>query len=142
MVIRPGRAAELPQLRAIAIESKAYWPYGPDFIDRFAAVMLRREDYFQTHEVWVADDQRAAVGIYSLIHGDQLSLLDDLWLRPAHIGRGFGRRLFEHARRQAGLAGSSRMEWEAEPHARSFYARMGVRLCGRSSPSWAACSPS
>jgi dihydrofolate reductase/GNAT superfamily N-acetyltransferase len=124
MLIRPGHAAEQGRLRRIAIESKAHWPYPAEFLARFADVMLTEAGYFATHEVWVAEDGEPA-GFYSLIHQGEGCVLDDLWLLPRYIGRGLGRRLFEHAGGRAKAHGAQRMEWEAEPYAVGFYRRMG-----------------
>jgi len=38
---------------------------------------------------------------------------------------GVGRLLFEHVATKARQLGARRLEWEAEPNARSFYERMG-----------------
>lgn len=64
------------------------------------------------------------------LHGARAEL-EDLWLEPAVIRRGFGRRLFAHAVGIARRAGASRLEWDAEPFAQGFYEAMGGREIGR-----------
>ncbi|HKG42773.1 MAG TPA: GNAT family N-acetyltransferase [Gaiellaceae bacterium] len=56
----------------------------------------------------------------------EIGWLEDLWVEPAWIGRGVGRRLFEHVAQRAREHGARRLEWEAEPNARSFYERLGA----------------
>jgi GNAT superfamily N-acetyltransferase len=69
-------------------------------------------------------------GFYSLIQHGEVSELDDLWLLPRHIGKGLGRRMFEHATNRAREQGATRLEWEAELHAVGLYERMGGRRVG------------
>lgn len=77
------------------------------------------------NDVQVAEVDGQVVGFYTLLHRGSAAVLDDLWLEPAEIGRGWGRLLFEHAAERAAATGATAMEWEAEPHATGFYERMG-----------------
>ena len=81
--------------------------------------------FVEENEVWVLEDCGEVLGFHGLIRRGDLVLLEHLWLRPEHIGKGHGRRLFEHAVERARVAGGTRLEWSAEPHAIGFYERMG-----------------
>jgi ribosomal protein S18 acetylase RimI-like enzyme len=56
--------------------------------------------------------------------------LEDLWLDPELIGRGMGRRLFEHALRIASELGFDSLVIEADPNAEPFYLAMGAARIG------------
>jgi ribosomal protein S18 acetylase RimI-like enzyme len=58
------------------------------------------------------------------------AVLEDLWLEPEVIGRGHGRRLWEHAASVARAGGATAMELDAEPNALGFYERMGAVRVG------------
>lgn len=94
---------------------------------RFASVISMSPAYVQRHEVWVLEGGGEVLGFYGLIHHGEVCELDQMWLLPRHIGKGHGRRLFEHARDRAREGGAARLEWQAERHAIGFYQRMGAR---------------
>jgi GNAT superfamily N-acetyltransferase len=123
--IRPAAPEEAELLTEIAIASKAHWGYDARFMDRFAAVIAIDSHYLAQNEVWVAQSAGKVAGFYGLVHHGAVAELDHLWLLPAYIGQGLGRRLFEHAVARAAARGAQRLEWEAEPNAVGFYRRMG-----------------
>jgi GNAT superfamily N-acetyltransferase len=126
-VIRPAMPEQAKDLTAVAIESKAHWGYDDEFMARFAAVIAITADYVRQNEVWVLDQDGQIAGFYALLDHGEFGELDHLWLLPAHIGKGLGRLLFEHAATRARDLGVRRLEWEAEPNAIGFYERMGGR---------------
>ena len=82
------------------------------------------------HEVWVLELDGTVVGWHRVRRDGDRAELEDLWLEPAQIGVGFGRRLFEHAARIARDGGAEAMEWDAEPYALGFYQAMGGVVIG------------
>ena len=127
MLIRPARPDEAAVLSGIAVRSKAHWPYPAEFLARFARTLALTPSVVAANDVWVADRDGVPIGFYVLLDRGDLSVLDDLWLEPAEIGRGYGRQLFEHALARATATGAAFLEWEAEPYAMGFYERMGAR---------------
>jgi GNAT superfamily N-acetyltransferase len=84
----------------------------------------------ERHEVWVLVLDGTVVGWHRVRRDGDRAELEDLWLEPAHIGAGFGRRLFEHAAQIARDVGAEAMEWDAEPYALGFYEAMGGVIIG------------
>lgn len=125
MLIRPARPDEAAALAALAVRSKAHWPYPAAVLARFARSLALTSEVVAANDVWVADRDGDVRGFYTLLHRGALSVLDDLWLEPGEIGRGSGRLLWEHAVARAVASGARMMEWEAEPYAVGFYERMG-----------------
>jgi GNAT superfamily N-acetyltransferase len=130
VLIRPARPDEAPALAALAVRSKAHWPYSADFVARFARTMGLTPEVVAANDVHVGERDGEVCGFYTLLHRGPLAVLDDLWLEPAEIGRGSGRLLFEHAAARAAARGATVLEWEAEPHAAGFYERMGATTVG------------
>lgn len=130
MHIRPARPEEADELAALAVRSKAHWPYPAAFIARFARDAGLTAEVVAANDVQVAEREGSIRGFYTLLHRGPTAVLDDLWLEPAEIGRGCGRLLFEHAAARAAAAGATSMEWEAEPYAAGFYLRMGAATVG------------
>jgi GNAT superfamily N-acetyltransferase len=124
--IRRARPDEAEALTALATRSKAHWGYDADFMARIAEAMAVSADDVRTDEVWVLEDVNGRfIGFHRVIAGDPAEI-EDLWVEPAAMGQGHGRRLFEHAREIAAAIGASAVELDADPNARGFYERMGM----------------
>ena len=74
----------------------------------------------------MAERDGAIAGFYSLAHVAGGWLLDDLWVSPAHMHHGVGRRLMEHALHAAAQAGARSLAVDADPNAEPFYLRCGA----------------
>jgi GNAT superfamily N-acetyltransferase len=129
---RRAHPDEAPALRALAHRSKAYWPYRADFLAAVAPLLQLEPEDVATHEVWVLEMDGVIGGWHRVTFHGETAELEDLWLEPPLIGTGLGRLLFEHATAVATDAGTSRMEWDAEPYAEGFYRAMGGEEIGRS----------
>jgi GNAT superfamily N-acetyltransferase len=65
-----------------------------------------------------------------------VSVLEHLWVEPVSMGAGVGSGLFRHASETARALGAHVMEWEAEPNALGFYAKMGGRRVRTTTSEW------
>jgi GNAT superfamily N-acetyltransferase len=108
--------------------AKSHWGYELEWVRRWAAAGDFSAEALRG-EVFVAEADGRAVAWAALVpRGGGVVWLDDLWVEPAWMGTGIGSRLFRHAVERARQLGGERLEWEAEPHAVGFYARMGGRF--------------
>lgn len=126
-VIRRARPEEAQKLSEIARLSKAHWGYSPAQIEawreRFLTVSAA---YIRAHSVWVADDgQGESIAFAALEQHDKGAALEHLWVRPAYIGQGIGRRLFQHVARQ-----TAEFTFTSDPHADGFYRALGAERIG------------
>lgn len=126
MLIRSARADEAPLLAALAVRSQAHWPYPAEVRARFARGLGLTAEVVAANDVWVAECGGEVCGFYALLHRGARAVLDDLWLEPRDMGRGWGRLLFDHAVARAAAGGARTLEWDAEPYAVGFYERMGA----------------
>jgi GNAT superfamily N-acetyltransferase len=129
VVIRPVRAGEEEQLRAVARAAKAHWGYDAGQVSVWAASLDYRGD------VHVAELNGSPAGYATLVTDGPIALLDELWVGPEWMGKGIGSRLFRFVAARAVALGAERLEWEADPHAVGFYERMGGRFLRDSEPS-------
>lgn len=89
------------------------------------------EVYIANHPVFVLDDGGASLGFYGLSKkGEATAELDYLFVEPEAIGRGAGKRLWEHAVQTARQWGYRELYIVSDPNAEAFYARMGARRDG------------
>jgi GNAT superfamily N-acetyltransferase len=128
--IRRAQESDAAELTRIAHESKRHWGYPERWIELWRADLTISPDFIAAHEVYLAEDGGEALGCYALVAGTPSWTLEHFWIRPAAMGKGLGRRLFEHARAVAAGAGASVLEIDADPNAEPFYLRMGALRVG------------
>jgi GNAT superfamily N-acetyltransferase len=131
--IRPGRAEECEALSALALRSKAHWGYDEAFLASCRIELLVRASDLETGTVRVAVELGGRpVGFAALgpPSGREIELTK-LFVEPTSLGRGIGAALFRAGTDVARALGASTMRIESDPHAASFYERMGAVLVGR-----------
>jgi GNAT superfamily N-acetyltransferase len=121
------------RLREIAIAAKGHWGYPRDRVVEWASKGDFSAETLGRLEIWVAEEGRDIAGWASLVPGDEVAWLEDLWIDPRWMRQGVGSALFAAVADEARGRGAVRLEWEAEPNALGFYRRMGGRYL-RDSP--------
>lgn len=130
MKIRRAQESEAAELTKIAHESKRHWGYPERWIELWRADLTISPDLITENPVYLAEEGGEALGCYGLLAGTPNWSLDHLWVRPAAMGKGVGRHLFEHARAVAASGGAEALEIDADPNAEPFYLRMGAVRVG------------
>lgn len=127
MEIRRASDQDAAELTLITLAAKRHWGYPESWIQFWTPSMTITSTYIQTHEIWMAviDGQLAAY--YSFDENEGRRWLDNLWVLPEYIGKGLGRSLFQHALERCKAQNIPSMLIEADPHAQSFYEKMGAR---------------
>ncbi|HVR96820.1 MAG TPA: GNAT family N-acetyltransferase [Thermoanaerobaculia bacterium] len=130
MKIRRAAIEDSDELTQLAHESKSHWGYPERWIELWRDDLTLDPELIAGNEYYLAEDDGQVLGCFGLIPGDPFWVLEDFWVRPAAMGRGVGRALFEHARKVAAEAGATVVEIDADPNAEPFYLRMGARRVG------------
>ena len=137
--IRKAKADEAPLLSALALRSKAYWGYSKEFMHAckkeltYSAQTIANDNFV----FFVAVEGEKIIGFYALeFLSDKEVELEALFVEPEFIGKGYGRKLIEHAKRLAIESGALIMKIQGDPNAEDFYlAAGGVREGNRESAS-------
>ncbi|WP_235039041.1 GNAT family N-acetyltransferase [Kibdelosporangium aridum] len=132
IMMRAARPDEAAALGELALRSKAYWGYDQDFLDSCRAEMTFTPDEVADRRIVVAVEGERLLGFYSVEGCAPEGELRDLWLEPDDIGKGLGRKLWEHALESARAAGFTVLTIDAEPYAEGFYLAMGAVKVGES----------
>jgi GNAT superfamily N-acetyltransferase len=133
VAIRRARPAEAGVLSALALRSKAHWGYDAAFLAACRDDLTLSAEDIASSTVYVCDGVDAPSGFYRLVpQDDGVAELDDLFVEPAAIGQGVGRRLFQHAVATAAQLGCSELIWQSDPQAEGFYLAMGAERAGES----------
>jgi GNAT superfamily N-acetyltransferase len=125
----PGEAAALTDL---ARRSKRHWGYDDAFIDAVRAELTVSEEQISGGRVFVLERERRIIGFYGLHRDPPTADLTWMFVDPDTIGRGHGRRLWEHAVGTARALGYREIVIESDPYAEGFYRSMGARREGES----------
>jgi ribosomal protein S18 acetylase RimI-like enzyme len=135
--IRRALPDEATSLTEIARAAKRHWGYPDEWMKLWREALTVTPTYVSAHEVFLGEVGSEIIGFYALVQAARSWELDHLWVRPAFIGRGFGRLLFTHAveRLQAVSPGAA-LDIESDPHAEPFYLHMGARRVGEISRDW------
>jgi GNAT superfamily N-acetyltransferase len=123
----PGEAAAISEL---AQRSKAYWGYDQAFLERVRDQLTVGPERIRDGHVVVAERDGVLLGFYQLGGEPPDGELLDLFIDPAAIGTGLGRKLWEHAVQAARARGFRSLTLESDPNAELFYVHMGATRIG------------
>lgn len=129
--VRAARPGEAASLGALALRSKAYWGYSPEFLDSCRLELSVSEDAVRDGMAFVIEADGKLGGFYTLETPTPPRVeLGHLFVEPDQIGRGLGRRLLDDAVRRARGRGFEILVIQGDPHAAPFYESCGARRIG------------
>ncbi|MEZ5319015.1 MAG: GNAT family N-acetyltransferase [Vicinamibacterales bacterium] len=130
MRIRRARPADAAVLSDLARRAKASWGYPAPWLDAWRAELTVSPDYLAAQTAFVADIDGRPAGLCVIEdHGARWSL-EHVWVAPEVQGRGVGRTLVARALDEAASRRPGPVEVLSDPHAESFYLRLGARRVG------------
>jgi len=128
--IRPARAEEAAALSALALRAKAHWGYDEAFMAASRDDLTVTPEAIMVGTIRVATRDDQPCGFYELDVAGEVATLDDLWIDPGTIGKGYGRALWQHAVATARERGCRELRVQSDPHAEGFYLAMGAERIG------------
>ncbi|KXK02111.1 MAG: putative acetyltransferase [Acidobacteria bacterium OLB17] len=128
--ITSAEPADASRLSDIAFAAKAYWPYPAEWLEIWRPQLTITTDDVANGIIRKLAADGEVRGFYMLREDGVKLWLEHLWVEPQAIGRGFGRKLFEHAVTTAQSLDHSEMLIESDPNAEGFYAAMGASRIG------------
>ncbi|SEN55156.1 GNAT family N-acetyltransferase [Lihuaxuella thermophila] len=128
---RRAQPAEAPILSEIAFRSKAYWGYDAEFMAKAREELVITAEAVRTNLIYTAvSDEQRILGFYELTGHPPVIKLSALFIDPAVIRRGIGRKLFAHALKIARKMGAKKLLIDSDPNAKGFYESMGAVQMG------------
>ena len=128
--IRRARPDEAAALTEIAHAAKRHWGYPEKWIEHWKDDLTITPDFIANNEMYVAVAGEEIAGCCALVLSDSLAELDHMWIRPAQMGNGVGRALFNQIVERATQLNAPGLELSADPNAEGFYKRMGAMRIG------------
>jgi len=136
MIIQKALTGDSEILTAITKMSKAHWGYSEEQIETWAELLTITKAYIETLPVYklVIDD--VIVGYYSFYNKEEhIVKLDNLFILPQHIGKGYGRILMADFLLRLKGTGAKKAILDSEPKAEMFYRKMGFVKTGKNESS-------
>lgn len=127
MQILRAKIGEAGRLTEIALAAKRHWDYPENWVQSWTATLTITPVFIEQNETYAATKSSEIVGFYALCREAASIRLEHLWVWPACMGQGIGRRLFRHAVERSHTLGYLRLAIESDPNAKGFYERMGAR---------------
>ena len=118
-------------MRDLIVRSMGYWDRPPGYVEEARELMTLSGADLARDDAWVVLVNGAVAGFYRLSRADvSAAEIEEFHLEPPMIGRGVGRRMFEHACDAARGMGVSQLVWSTDANTVGFYARMGGEITG------------
>jgi len=125
-IIRPAHTSEAETLTDIAVRSESYWGYDSAFMDRFKQLYSVTEEFINTCPTYVLLEKDTVIGFYGISADISATELEFLYVDPAHIGKGYGKVLWNHMLGVCKERGIGEISLVTSPEAKQFYIRLGA----------------
>ena len=130
-LIRPARDDECALLTALALRAKAIWGYSDQFMADCVAELTIGEADIRTQQFFVLESDSEVIGFCALLEGDAREHeLAHVFVEPARLREGHGRRLVQHAKDTARARGWQSLLVESDPNTSEFYLTCGGTQIG------------
>ena len=132
MTIEKAISNDHQSLTEITKKSKAYWGYSDEQIEKWSAFLTVTPLYIDTNGVYKLIIKNNTIGYYSFLYKDEKTVkLDNLFVLPEYIGKGFGKILMKHFLLEIDKTIVNKIILNSEPNAEQFYAKLGFVKTGQ-----------
>lgn len=114
--------------------SKNHWDYGAEQIELWAEDLTVSENYIEGNEVFKLCIDDKIIGYYAYCfeaEGEQTIILDNLFINPEYIGKGFGKFLMEDFFKRIDKENWESIVLHSDPNAENFYHKLGFEVIGQ-----------
>jgi GNAT superfamily N-acetyltransferase len=130
MRLRAARAEDAAALTELALRAKAVWGYDAAFMAACRAELTITPAQIAARPTWLIEEEGRIAAFYQLHLAGERAEVGQLFVDPARLRGGLGRRLWADLEARARAAGCHRLEVDSDPHAEGFYRAMGMQPCG------------
>jgi ribosomal protein S18 acetylase RimI-like enzyme len=130
LVRRDAVPSDAQPLTALIRRAKAHWGYPKEWLDAWRSELVITPDYIRQQRVVLLTERGEIAGFFGLESRGPVAHLEHLWVEPAGIRRGIGRKLLTMACADARDQGYRIIELVADPNAESFYLHHGAIRVG------------
>ena len=129
MNIQPATQTDAQELTHLTKRSKAYWGYSATQIEIWNDELTITPNYLEESNTFVFANGKEILGYYSFVEIDEgTAKLDNMFLLPTEIGKGYGRLLMIDFLERIQKQGYTCVKLDAEPGAQKFYEKFGFEV--------------
>ncbi|MFD1604282.1 GNAT family N-acetyltransferase [Flavobacterium artemisiae] len=131
MNIQKANIEDHIRLTEITKKSKAYWGYSEEQILAWDNQLTITQDYIEKNPVFNLVDETKIIGYYSYLKLENNQVkLDNLFVLPEYIGKGFGSFLMNDFLERIRNEKYEKVILDSEPNAEQFYQKIGFIKIG------------
>lgn len=132
MTIEKANTDDHEILTGITKRSKAWWGYSKEQIEIWSEQLTITRTYIETKSVYKLVVDNRIAGYYAFFNTRENTIrLDNLFVLPEYIGKGFGRKLMEDFFSRLKQSGATTIDLHSEPFAEKFYTKFGFVKVGQ-----------
>lgn len=130
--ILKAQGKDAQKLTELTLRSKDYWGYGAAQIESWKEELTITEAYILENEVYKLVTGNDLIGFYAFLPENNRKVkLNFLFIEPDYIGHGYGKLLLTNFLQRVMNMGYGKVTLDADPFAKSFYARNGFEVVGQ-----------
>ncbi|MDQ1164517.1 GNAT family N-acetyltransferase [Flavobacterium sp. SORGH_AS_0622] len=131
MNIQKAKIEDHIRLTEITKKSKAYWGYSDEQMEKWSNNLTITIEYIETNSVFNLVDENQIIGYYSYLRLENNQVkLDNLFILPEYIGKGFGSFLMNDFVERMRNEKCQKIILDSEPNAEQFYQKIGFTKIG------------
>ena len=131
MKIEKANIAENDILSKITKKSKAFWGYSKEQILKWNNNLTITKNYIEKNDVFKLVIENKIIGYYSYLKIENQNVkLDNLFILPEYIGKGYGIVLMNDFLQKMKKENIKKIILDSEPNAEKFYAKIGFKKIG------------
>lgn len=118
-------------LTQLTIASKSHWNYSEKQITSWLPDLSISENYIATNQVYKLVENEVVLGYYSFLISDAEIELDNLFVMPIYIGKGYGKKLMLDFLKRIQEINVKKIVLYADPNVEAFYKHDGFKTIGK-----------
>ena len=132
MEIKKADISDADILSDLTIRSKSYWNYSEAQIRKWKSDLSITTEYISKRKVYNLIERNQILAYYAYFSlGKEQVKLDNMFIHPDFIGRGFGKLLMNDFMNRAKSTGFKKVILDADPNAKDFYKKLGFSVTGK-----------
>lgn len=136
MHILPATIQDHDSLTQLTVRSKAHWGYSAELMNEWLSLLTVSKEYIEQNEVFKLVNDIEIIGYYSYsIENSNLLHLDNLFVDPPFIGKGYGKRLMLDFLERITPLSPIKVQLDSDPNSEPFYSSFGFEIINRTESS-------
>ncbi len=132
MKIEKANSCDHEILTTLTKKSKAYWGYSEEQILQWDTNLTISAAYIEDNCTYKLVKDNTIIGYYSYFIIEEMTIkLDNLFVLPAYIAKGFGKHLLDDFVKRVKDKKFKKIILDSEPNVEKFYIKMGFTKVGQ-----------